>query len=79
MASACIKSILPFKYALLENSPLLANLAPFFMQVLIILFIINKPPWQFISKEFSPVKELGATYVLIITSSIISLSSTILP
>ena len=44
IASACIKSIFPFKYARLENSPLFAILAPFFIQVLIILFMINIPP-----------------------------------
>ena len=48
-ASACDKSILPFKNALFVNSPGSAALAPYFKTVFKISCTIKAPPWQSIS------------------------------
>ena len=58
-ASACDKSILPFKKALLVNSPGSAILAPAFIMLSRTLFVETTPPWQFISTTSSAVKLLG--------------------
>ena len=57
--SVFTRSILLFNKALFVNSPGSASLAPFFSNVLEILSITAKPPWQLISKRSSPVKEFG--------------------
>ena len=53
--SACSKSILPFKNALLVNSPGSAKFAPFFKHNSSIFLITTFPPCVFISHIFSVV------------------------
>ncbi len=45
IASACNKSIFPFKKALSVNSPGLANLAPYIKQASNMLFTTGTLPW----------------------------------
>ena len=71
--SASIKYILPFKKALLVNSPGSAILAPFSNTNSNTLLVVAIPPWQFISTTSSLVKVLGDFITDTKTSSIISL------
>jgi tRNA modification GTPase len=77
--SAWDKSILPFKNALLVNSPGSAGLAPFLITASSTLFITYTPPWQSISTVSSLVYVLGAFIKSTITSSIFSSPSYIKP
>ena len=52
-ASACVRSIRPERKALFVNSPGSASLAPAFIAVSSTFFVINAPPWQFISTTSS--------------------------
>ena len=58
-ASACARSILPFKNALSENSPGFAGLMPRLNSISSILFGTRYPPCEWISTTSSPVYELG--------------------
>ena len=58
-ASACDKSILPFKKALLVNSPGSASLAPALIVASNTLLVEVTPPWQLISTTSSAVKLFG--------------------
>ena len=77
--SAWDKSILPFKNALLVNSPGSAGLAPFLITASSTLFITYTPPWQSISTVSSLVYVFGAFIKSTITSSIFSSPSYIKP
>ena len=77
--SASIKSILPFKKALLVNSPGSAILAPFKSTISKTLLVVAIPPWQFISTTSSLVNVLGLFITVTKTSSITSPLSTICP
>ena len=59
MASACNRSILPFKNARSENSPGCALLAPRSRQRVNMLCKTMCPPWPCNSTTSSPVKEFG--------------------
>ena len=72
VASASSKSILPFKNALLVNSPGSASLAPFSKSTSNTLLVVAIPPWQFISTTSSHVNVLGAFIMETKTSSIFS-------
>ena len=77
--SAWVKSILPFRKALLVNSPGSASLAPFDSTSSRTLLVVLIPPWQFISIISSLVNVFGDSITLTNTSSIISLLSMIWP
>ena len=79
VASASRRSILPFKKALLVNSPGSASLAPLSSNNSKTLLVVAIPPWQFISTTSSLVNVFGASITLTRTSSIFSLPSLIYP
>ena len=69
-ASACDKSILPFRKARCVNSPGAAKRAPLAMSFCRICCWMNVEPWQPNSTTSSPVNEWGARKTVITTSSI---------
>ena len=77
--SASTRSILPFKKALLVNSPGSACMHPFNKSNSKILLVVAGPPWEFISTISSIVNVFGANITETNTSSIISLLNTICP